>query len=82
MAKGFSRGEHERVKQFDRDADDRISRDELKEAIRCTRAWFPGWKDSHGFKAVDTNGDGFIDDSEMTALMEYAEKNLPIKIMP
>ncbi|KAG5542166.1 hypothetical protein RHGRI_021882 [Rhododendron griersonianum] len=70
------------IKQFDVDKDGRISRDELKEAIRSTRAWFPGWKANRGVKAADANGDGFIDDSEITALMEFAEKNLSIKIMP
>ncbi|KAF7138831.1 hypothetical protein RHSIM_Rhsim07G0229300 [Rhododendron simsii] len=50
------------IKQFDVDKDGRISRDELKEAIRSTRAWFPGWKASRGVKAADVNGDGFIDD--------------------
>ncbi|KAG5542164.1 hypothetical protein RHGRI_021880 [Rhododendron griersonianum] len=70
------------IKQFDGDADGRISRDELKEAIRSTRAWFPGWKANRGVKAADANRDGFIDNSEITALMEFAEKNLSIKIMP
>ncbi|KAF7139557.1 hypothetical protein RHSIM_Rhsim07G0229400 [Rhododendron simsii] len=70
------------VKQFDVDKDGRISRDELKEAIRANRAWFPGWKANRGVKAADVNGDGFIDDSEITALVEFAEKNFNIKIMP
>ncbi|KAG5542169.1 hypothetical protein RHGRI_021885 [Rhododendron griersonianum] len=69
------------IKQFDGDADGRISRDELQEAIRSTRAWFSGWKAKRGVKAADANRDGFIDDSEITALMEFAEKNLSIKIM-
>ncbi|KAG5542163.1 hypothetical protein RHGRI_021879 [Rhododendron griersonianum] len=68
------------VKQFDRDADGRISRDELQEAIRSTRAWFSDWKAGRGIKAADGNGDGFIDDSEMTALWSTQEKICPSKL--
>ncbi|KAF7138311.1 hypothetical protein RHSIM_Rhsim07G0228900 [Rhododendron simsii] len=75
-------GFKEWVKQFDVDKDGRMNRDELREAIRSTGAWFPGWKANNGVKSADANGDGFIDDSEITALMEFAEKNLSIKIMP
>ncbi|KAG5542162.1 hypothetical protein RHGRI_021878 [Rhododendron griersonianum] len=53
------------VKQFDVDKDGRISRDELREAIRSTRAWFPRWKANRGVKAADANIDGFVDDSTL-----------------
>ncbi|KAG5542160.1 hypothetical protein RHGRI_021876 [Rhododendron griersonianum] len=64
------------IRGFDKDEDSRISRDELREAIRATRAWFPGWKAKRGIKAADVNGDGFIDDTEIMVLMEFAQKNL------
>ncbi|KAF7137802.1 hypothetical protein RHSIM_Rhsim07G0229100 [Rhododendron simsii] len=70
------------IMRFDKDKDCRISRDELQQAIRTTGAWFPGWKAKHGIKAADVNGDGFIDDSELKSLMEFAENNLRIRTMP
>ncbi|KAH7855137.1 hypothetical protein Vadar_021640 [Vaccinium darrowii] len=70
------------IRRFDEDKDGRINKDDLREAIRATGAWFPSWKAKLGVKAADMNRDGFIDDSDITALAEFAQKNLGFRIMP
>ncbi|KAH7845269.1 hypothetical protein Vadar_000191 [Vaccinium darrowii] len=70
------------IRRFDEDKDGRISRDELREAIRATGAWFPSWRTKLGVKAADMNRDGFIEDSEITNLAEFAQNHLGIRIMP
>ncbi|KAH7845809.1 hypothetical protein Vadar_006332 [Vaccinium darrowii] len=69
------------IMQFDKDKDGQISRDELREAIRATGAWFSSRKTKHGVKAADMNKNGAIDDSEMTALAGFAQKELRIQII-
>ncbi|KAH7854472.1 hypothetical protein Vadar_014180 [Vaccinium darrowii] len=66
------------IRRFDEDKDGRISRDELREAIRATGAWFPSWKTKLGVKAADMNRDGFIEDNEITNLAEFAQNHLGI----
>ncbi|XP_048130562.1 calmodulin-like protein 5 [Rhodamnia argentea] len=65
---------------FDTNKDGRISKEELRHAIRATGAWFPWLKANKAVHAADTNGDGFIDENEMNNLVDYAEKHLNVKI--
>ncbi|KAJ9567274.1 hypothetical protein OSB04_003240 [Centaurea solstitialis] len=71
------------LKQFDENKDDRISVDELRQAIRRSGCWaiFAYWKGNRGMKSADINGDGFIDKDEIPKLAEFAEKELNIKIV-
>lgn len=69
------------LKSFDTNKDGRISRDELRRAIRSIRVRFSGWKSKRGVQYADSNGDGFIDDDEIDNLVEYAQKNLGLKIV-
>ncbi|KAA8528544.1 hypothetical protein F0562_035899 [Nyssa sinensis] len=64
------------LKKFDANNDGRICKDELIEAIRVTGAWFPGWKAKRGVQFADANHDGFIDESEMEILANFARKEM------
>ncbi|RWW64182.1 hypothetical protein BHE74_00028595 [Ensete ventricosum] len=69
------------LKSFDTNKDGRISRDELRRAIRSIRVRFSGWKSKRGVEYADSNGDGFIDDGEIDNLLEFAQKSLGLKIV-
>ncbi|KAL5199057.1 hypothetical protein ABZP36_002569 [Zizania latifolia] len=66
--------------QFDTDGDGRISRRELREAIRRRGAWFAGLRAWRAVQRADTNRNGFVDDDEIENLIEVAEKDLGFKI--
>ncbi|KAH7567394.1 hypothetical protein ACOSQ2_011043 [Xanthoceras sorbifolium] len=68
------------LKKFDADKDGRISRDELAEAVRVSGGWFARLKARRGVRTVDRNGNGFIDESEIKNLAEFADKHLGIRI--
>ncbi|KAG1330722.1 calmodulin-like [Cocos nucifera] len=70
------------LKNFDKDEDGRISRAELREAIRSKGGRFTTWKSSRGIRQADSNHNGFIDDAEIDNLVAFAQKNLGIKIVP
>lgn len=69
------------LKQFDANGDGRISRDELRSAIRCLGGWFTTWKSGKGMQQADINGNGFIDEGEINNLITFAQKNLGMKII-
>ncbi|URE00409.1 hypothetical protein MUK42_19756 [Musa troglodytarum] len=67
--------------KFDTDRDGRISREELKRAIRSIRGRFSGWKSRRGISYADSDGSGFIDEGEMDNLVAFARKSLGLKIV-
>lgn len=69
------------LKKFDADNDGRISRDELREAIRAAGGRFTRWKSKQGMQSADANGDGFIDGPEIDNLVEFAKNHLRVKIV-
>ncbi|KAF6139082.1 hypothetical protein GIB67_010808 [Kingdonia uniflora] len=69
------------LKQFDRNGDGRISRDELREAIRSKGRWFTTWNSRQGVKSADANHNGFIDDNEIGNLLAFAEKKLGLTVV-
>ncbi|KAF8769112.1 hypothetical protein HU200_006917 [Digitaria exilis] len=68
------------LKQFDTDNDGRINRKELREAIRRRGAWFSGLRSRFAIWRADRNHDGFVDDSEIDGLIEFAATELGFKI--
>ncbi|KAG6498113.1 hypothetical protein ZIOFF_046022 [Zingiber officinale] len=69
------------LKRFDADKDGRISRQELRRAIRSIDRRFTGWKAGRGIRFADTDGDGFIEDDEIDKLVEFARNSLGLKIV-
>ncbi|XP_062186373.1 calmodulin-like protein 4 [Phragmites australis] len=70
------------LKQFDTNHDGRISRKELREAIRRRGAWFSNLKALFAVRRADKNRNGFVDDCEIEGLIVFAEKELGFKVTP
>ncbi|KAL5198744.1 hypothetical protein ABZP36_002256 [Zizania latifolia] len=66
--------------QFDTDHDGRITRRELREAIRRRGAWFAGLRAWRAVQRADRNRNGFVDDDEIENLIGMAEKDLGFNI--
>ncbi|KAI3737113.1 hypothetical protein L2E82_27108 [Cichorium intybus] len=69
---------------FDENKDGRISRDELRQAIRLTGGGcfsFSTFKAWRGVKSADANHSGYIDYDEIESLVEFADKVLLLKIV-
>ncbi|GJM98607.1 hypothetical protein PR202_ga15635 [Eleusine coracana subsp. coracana] len=49
--------------------------------MRAIRARFTGWRSRQGISYADADGDGYIDDSEVDGLIEFAQKSLGLKIV-
>ncbi|KAJ4826413.1 hypothetical protein Tsubulata_048674 [Turnera subulata] len=69
------------LKQFDADKDGKINRAELENAVRGAGGWFVRRKASRGLLSADSNGNGFIDDSEINSLVDFAQKHLGVRII-
>ncbi|KAI3439712.1 uncharacterized protein J3R85_004561 [Psidium guajava] len=69
------------LKKYDADADGRISKEELQDIIRITGGWFSRWRSRQAVSCVDANGDGFIDDNEISNLLEFAKKQLGVTVV-
>lgn len=70
----------QRLKRFDGDRDGRISKSELREAVLANGGWFSRWKGHRGIRMADHDNDGFIDESEMKNLVEFAQAEFGVKI--
>ncbi|KAL6656976.1 hypothetical protein ACP70R_004756 [Stipagrostis hirtigluma subsp. patula] len=69
------------LRQFDADGDGRISRNELREALRRRGGgWFTTWRAGRAMRGADKNNSGFVDDGEMENLIAFARKDLGMKI--
>ncbi|ONK60860.1 uncharacterized protein A4U43_C08F23470 [Asparagus officinalis] len=68
------------LQQFDSDHDGRISRAELRHALRDLGSWFAWWKARQGLKHADGNRDGKVDQEEIAKLIAYAQQKLHINI--
>lgn len=70
------------LKKFDSDRDGRISTEELSRAIRTSGGWFfSRRKGKEAVDSADVNGDGFIEEDEMEELVEFARKQLGVKVV-
>ncbi|KAH7679569.1 EF-hand-containing protein [Dioscorea alata] len=68
------------LSKFDTDGDGRISKAELKKAIKSVQGRFSSWKSRQGIRLADSDGDGFIDENEIENLVEFAKQNMGLKI--
>lgn len=68
------------MKQFDKDGDGRISRDELRSAIRSKGKRFSGWRSSRALRQADANRNGAVDEGEIENLVLFAKNTLGMKI--
>jgi calmodulin len=80
-ARGMSVEEFkEWLKQFDVDGDGRISKGELREAIRRRGGWFTSLRASRAVRCADRDNSGYVDDAEIENLVAFAQKDLGLKI--
>lgn len=67
--------------KFDVNGDGKISAKELREAIRANGGRFCRWKANRVIKAIDSNSNGVIDDTEISKLVILAQKQFGLKIV-
>lgn len=68
------------LKTFDKDGDGRISRDELRSAIRSKGKRVSGWRCGRVIRQADSNRDGEVDEGEIENLVSFAKQTLGMKI--
>lgn len=57
---------------FDYDKDGRLSKEELKQAFNSLGSRVPAFRTLAALQHADENGDGFISEEELEALVQYA----------
>jgi len=65
---------------FDTNGDGRISKAELRRAVRLTGGFLASCSSGRAFKSADANRDGFIDDNEFRNLAHFADKYFNVRI--
>lgn len=65
---------------FDTNGDGRISKAELRHAVRHTRGLFASWSSGRTFKLADSDRNGFIDENEFRNLAHLADKHFNVRI--
>ncbi|GJN33109.1 hypothetical protein PR202_gb21675 [Eleusine coracana subsp. coracana] len=68
------------LKQFDTDGDGKISRNELREALRRRGGWFTTMRSGRALRQADKDNSGFVDETEVENLIAFAKKDLGMKI--
>lgn len=65
---------------FDTNGDAKISKEELRHAVRLTKGLFAAWNSGTDFNSADVNHNGFIDENEFTNLAHFADKYFNVQI--
>ncbi|RLM86518.1 putative calcium-binding protein CML44 [Panicum miliaceum] len=70
------------LKKFDANHDGRISKHELREALRRHGGgrWLAAWRCGRAVHHADTNRNGFVDDAEIENLVAFARKEMGLRI--
>ncbi|QCE16537.1 calmodulin [Vigna unguiculata] len=66
---------------FDTNGDGRISKAELRRAVRLTGGLFASWSSGQVFRSADADHDGFIDENEFRNLAQFADKHFNVMII-
>ncbi|KAF9668579.1 hypothetical protein SADUNF_Sadunf14G0018400 [Salix dunnii] len=67
------------IRTFDADKDGKISRIELEDAM--SGGWFTRWKGKRRIRSADSDGNGFIEESDINNLVEIAQKYLGVTML-
>ncbi|OIT04145.1 hypothetical protein A4A49_00312 [Nicotiana attenuata] len=62
------------LKKYDKNRDGKLSKEELRLAFKEMGLHFCGWKAGKALRFADINGDGFINEDEMSEFVKYASK--------
>jgi calmodulin len=75
-------GFREWLHKFDANNDGRISKHELREALRRQGGdrWLATWRCGRAVCHADKNGNGLVDDAEIENLVAFARKELGLRI--
>ncbi|RCV14003.1 hypothetical protein SEVIR_2G403100v4 [Setaria viridis] len=71
------------LNKFDANHDGRISKHELREALRLHGGgsrWLATWRCGRAVHHADKNKNGFVDDAEIENLVAFARKELGLRI--
>lgn len=61
-------------KKYDANGDNRLSEDEIKEAFKYLGSLWASWRAMRGLQYADSDGDGYVSEGELKALVNYASK--------
>ncbi|KAG5594903.1 hypothetical protein H5410_036135 [Solanum commersonii] len=62
------------LKRYDKNGDEKLSKQELKVTFKEMGLRFCGWKVGRAFHHADMDRDGYINKEEMSELVKYASK--------
>ncbi|KAE8810134.1 squidulin-like [Hordeum vulgare] len=68
------------LKQFDVDRDGKISKAELRQAIRRRGCWFATARAGRAVRRADRDHNGYVDDAELENLVAFAREHLGMNI--
>ncbi|PIM98573.1 hypothetical protein CDL12_28945 [Handroanthus impetiginosus] len=67
--------------KFDHNGDGRISRNELRDAMRSCGVRFTWWRCGRVMGEADVDGSGYIDEDEINYLFRFAKEKLGFEIL-
>ncbi|PIN05535.1 hypothetical protein CDL12_21925 [Handroanthus impetiginosus] len=67
--------------KFDHNGDGRISRNELRDAMKSCGAMFTWWRSGRAMGEADVGGSGYINEDEINYLLRFAKEKLGFEIL-